>query len=165
MWIFYYFHCERSYEVLKSKSPCFLLNQNIKFNKNETESKMENPTHSFIEINHVLQLLWEMRIKSKTVMSWSSRRKKECIFCTVYFNRGIFLNICVLSQFIVYGINFQNIYTFTCQNALLHTLSLLVFKIIESTQCILINIWQRFGCLHFLIMTRCCRQSKSEKHP
>ena len=44
MWLFYYFNFERNYNVLKSKSPCFLL-KNINFNKNETESKMENPTH------------------------------------------------------------------------------------------------------------------------
>ena len=31
--------------------------QNINFNKNETESKMENPTHSFREMNLVLQLV------------------------------------------------------------------------------------------------------------
>ena len=31
--------------------------QNINFNKNETESKMKNPTHSFKEMNHVLQLI------------------------------------------------------------------------------------------------------------
>ena len=31
-----------NYDVLKSKSPCFLLNKNIKFNQNETESKKEN---------------------------------------------------------------------------------------------------------------------------
>ena len=28
-----------------------LLNKNINFNKNETESKMENPTHTFKEMN------------------------------------------------------------------------------------------------------------------
>ena len=34
-----------SYDVLKSKSPCILLNKKIKFDKNETEeSKMENIT-------------------------------------------------------------------------------------------------------------------------
>ena len=49
------FNFERTNEVLKSKSPCFLLNKNIKFNKNETESKMENPTQNFREITHVLQ--------------------------------------------------------------------------------------------------------------
>ena len=33
----------------------FLLNTNISFNKSEAESKMENPTHSFREINLVVQ--------------------------------------------------------------------------------------------------------------
>ena len=53
--LFCYFHFERNYDVLKSKSSCFLLNKNINFNKNETKSKMENPTHSFRELNLVLQ--------------------------------------------------------------------------------------------------------------
>ena len=44
MWPFYYSNSERSYDVLKSKSPCILLNKNVNFNKNETKSKMENPT-------------------------------------------------------------------------------------------------------------------------
>ena len=47
----------RNYGVLKLKSPCILLNKNINFNKNKTESKMENPTHSFRETNLVPQLL------------------------------------------------------------------------------------------------------------
>ena len=55
MWLFYYFNFKRSYDVLKSKSPCILLNKNINFNKNETESKMENPTHRFRETSLVLQ--------------------------------------------------------------------------------------------------------------
>ena len=38
-------------------SPYILLNKNLIFNKNETESKMENPTHSFKEANLVLQLI------------------------------------------------------------------------------------------------------------
>ena len=42
-----YFYFERNYDALKSRSPCFLLNKNITFNKNETESKMGNPTHRF----------------------------------------------------------------------------------------------------------------------
>ena len=42
------------YGVLKSKSPCILLKKNINFNKNETELKMENPTHSFWDTNFVL---------------------------------------------------------------------------------------------------------------
>ena len=74
-----------NYDVLKSKSPCILLNKNVNFNKNETELKMENPTHSFRETNLVLQLIQESQIKSKTMLSWSSRKKKEGVFCTVYF--------------------------------------------------------------------------------
>ena len=44
---------ERNY-VLKSKNPWILLSKNINANKNEAESKMENPTHSFREMNLVL---------------------------------------------------------------------------------------------------------------
>ena len=34
-----------------------LLKKNKNFNKNKMESKLENPTHSFREMNHVLQLI------------------------------------------------------------------------------------------------------------
>ena len=63
---------------------------------------MENPTHSFRETKLVLQLIQESQIKSKTVMSWSQRKKKEGIFCTVYFvRREFFCLICVFSHYIV----------------------------------------------------------------
>ena len=39
------------------KSPWFLLNKNVNFNKNETESKKGNPTHSFRETKLVSQLI------------------------------------------------------------------------------------------------------------
>ena len=42
MRFFHYFNFERDYDVLKLKSPYFLLNKNINFNKNERKSKMEN---------------------------------------------------------------------------------------------------------------------------
>ena len=51
MRVFYYFNFQRDYDVLKTKSPCILLNKIINFNKNKTELKMENPTHIFREIN------------------------------------------------------------------------------------------------------------------
>ena len=47
-----------------SKSPCFLLNKNINFNKNERESEMENPI-----LHNKLELV----------------KEKEGIVCTVYF--------------------------------------------------------------------------------
>ena len=51
---------------------------------------MENPTHSFRETNLVLQLMYELQIKNKTVTSWSLRKKKQDIFCTVYFVQSEF---------------------------------------------------------------------------
>ena len=43
MSIFYYFNFEMNYNILKSKSPSFLLNKNINYDKDETGSgKMEN---------------------------------------------------------------------------------------------------------------------------
>ena len=98
VWGFYYFHFERNYDVLKSKSLCILLSKNINFNKNKTELKMENPVDSFREMHLVFQLVKELQIKSATVMSCSSRKKKECIFCNVYFVQRTFFFICVLSH-------------------------------------------------------------------
>ena len=57
VWLFYYFSFEKNYDVLKSNSPCFLFNKNINFHKKETESKMENATHSSAEKNFVLQVV------------------------------------------------------------------------------------------------------------
>ena len=57
----------------------------------------------------MLQLEQELQIKTKTVMSWSSRKKTEDIFYAVYFVQRAFFNICVLSQCIVYWIHFQSI--------------------------------------------------------
>ena len=61
VWLFHYFHFESNYGVLKSKSLCILLNKNINFDKNETESKMENPTHSFRDTSLVPQLIIRIR--------------------------------------------------------------------------------------------------------
>ena len=68
------------------------------------------------------------KIKSKTVISWSSRKKKEVIFSTIYFVRKKFLNICVLFHCIECWIHFQNIHTFTYQKSLLHTIFCLFLK-------------------------------------
>ena len=64
--LLYYFNFERNNDILKSESPCILLNKNINFNK-KTELKI--PTHSFRETNLVLQLMQDSEMKSKTVMS------------------------------------------------------------------------------------------------
>ena len=56
--LFHYFNFEMNYDVLKSKSPRILLNKNMNFNKNETETKMENPIHSFFYYQGFLQRHW-----------------------------------------------------------------------------------------------------------
>ena len=63
--------------------------------------------------------------------------KKESIFCNVYLFEGILFNICVLPQCMVHWINFLNMYTFTYQKTLSHTLLSLAFKIVESGWCII----------------------------
>ena len=43
--------------IMTFQSPWILLNKNINFKKHEMESKIENPTHSFREVNLALQLI------------------------------------------------------------------------------------------------------------
>ena len=77
-------------------------------------------------------------LKVKLLWVGAPERKKSAYFVTfAFFSEGIYFNTCVLSQCIVYRINFQNIYTFTYQKTLLYTLLLLIFKIVVSLQCIL----------------------------
>ena len=144
MWLFHYFNFERNYDVLKWKSLCFTLNKYINFNKNEMESRMENPIHTFREMNIVLQLIQELQIKSKTLMSWSSQKKKECIFVTFILSEGtcvlcfisiyiksMFYLVCVLSQHVCLdviimsrtslSVNLHSIVTWMSRNALLKT--------------------------------------------
>ena len=82
-----------------------MLNKNIKFNKNEMDSKLENLTHIFRDMSHVLQLLQELQIKSKIdEMEFA----KGCIAWMDAFSvkfilsGGIFFNISVSSECIVY---------------------------------------------------------------
>ena len=54
VWLFYYFNFERSCGILTSKIPCTLLNKIINLNKNKTEMKKENLSHSFKKTTLVL---------------------------------------------------------------------------------------------------------------
>ena len=58
--------------IMDVKESMHFVEQKYKLNRNKTEWKMENPTHSFKETNLGLQLIEESQIKSKTVMSWRS---------------------------------------------------------------------------------------------
>ena len=43
--------------VKANKNPCILLNKKLNVNKNETESKIENPSHALRETNIMVQLV------------------------------------------------------------------------------------------------------------
>ena len=132
VWLFYYFNFERNYDISKSNGSCILLNENINFNKSKTETKIENSTHNFRETNPVLQLIKELQIKSKTVISWSSQKNREGFFLTFILSEWNFFDIYFLSQCIAYWIHFQNIDTFIYQKALIHILFCLFLKSLEA---------------------------------
>ena len=131
-WLFYHFNFEKNYDVLKSKTPCILLNKNINFNKNEMESKMKNPTHSFKRRTLCFSSYKNGKLKVKLWWVWASERKKRAFFVPFILSEEIFFNICVLSQCIMYyWLHFQNTYAFT------YFLHFLYINIIENLQCIL----------------------------
>ena len=69
-------------------------------------------------------------------MSWSSRKKKEGIFYTVYFGRKkLFWDLCFISIYCV--LNDISEYKSYISKTILHNLLLLVSKIVERLQCIL----------------------------
>ena len=93
MWLFYYFYFEKNCGILKSKSPCFLLNKNINFKKTKWNWKWKIP-HTVLE-------RWTMAISSYKdcelkVKLWcvgARERKKGAFFITyvLFCRKGIFL--------------------------------------------------------------------------
>ena len=67
---------------------------------------MKNPTHCFREINTASARIKIAKLKVKLQRAGARERKKECIFVTFTLSEGNFFNICALSQFMVYSINF-----------------------------------------------------------
>ena len=132
MWIFYYFHFEKNYDILKSKSPCILLNKNITFNKNETESKMENLTQSFEGQTLCFSSFKNRKLKIKLWSVGAHERKKRAFFVLFILPKKDFFNICVLSQCMVYWIHFLNIQAFTYQKTLVPTLFCLFLKQLKA---------------------------------
>ena len=105
-----------------------MLNKKIDFDKNETESKTKNPTHSCRETNLVLKLIQESQIKINCDELELAQEKRGHILYHLFCPKEIFFNICVLPQCIVCQIHFQNVYTFTYQKALLQTRLCLFLK-------------------------------------
>ena len=126
MWLFYYFNFKRNYDILKSKSPCFLLNKNMNFNKSKTKSKMEYLTQTLEWRTLRFSSYKNRELKVKLWWVEARERKKRAFFVALILSEEIIFNVCVLSQCILYWIelyyivlNFQNIHPFTYQKALL----------------------------------------------
>ena len=71
-------------------------------------------------------------------MSWSSRKKKKGVFCTVYFARRKFFEIFnfSISMYSVLNTLSEYIYFYISKNITSYTF-VFVFKIVKSLQCIL----------------------------
>ena len=137
---FYYLNFESNYQVLKSKSLCILLNKNINLNKNETELMGKIP-YTVLERRTLCFTSYKNRkLKAKLWWDGACERKQRIFFVPLTLSNGnlIWQRFVFLPQCILYWMHFQNIHTFTYQKTLLHTLLLLlIFKMVESIQCIL----------------------------
>ena len=132
LWLFYYFNFERNCDFLKSTSPSILLNKNINL-------KMENRTTVLERRILCFRSCKNRKLKVKLLWAGARERKKRAFFVSFTLSEGNFLNICVLSQCTVYWMHFHNInvHTFTYQKNITSYTFLLVYKIVESLQCIL----------------------------
>ena len=93
-----FLRCSNSRDIIKFSN--FLLQLKNQRSKSKTICGFAN---IFIrEMHHVLQLVQELRTKSKSVMSWSSRKKKDCIFVNGYVvRRNYFQHFC---SFLIYSL-------------------------------------------------------------
>ena len=132
VWLFFYFDFERNYYLLKLKSPCILLSKNINFNKNKME--LREMRHGFREMNLKVQLTSESQTESKTD---ELELATEKFFCTGYFVwRKFFKHLCFISMYSILNTLSEYTYFSISKNITSYTF-LLVFKIVESLQCIL----------------------------
>ena len=89
---------------------------------------------------HVQEQKKAMSPRHSTYIPSSVKSEKSAFFSNIYFALRKFLQrlrFISMYRVIEYWIKFQNIFIFTYQKALLHALLLLVFKIVDSLQCIL----------------------------
>ena len=128
MRLFYYFNFERNYDVfmtfslwimtLKSKSQCILLNKNINFHKNKTESNMENPTHSFRET--CFSSYKNCKLKVKLWWVGARDRKKRAFFVSFILSEENFLT-CFIAMYSALNTLLEYAYVYILKNITSHT--------------------------------------------
>ena len=96
VWLSYYFNFERNYVVLKSKSPCILLNKNINL---KTKRNRKWKIHTVLE-RRTLCFSSYRNCKLKVKVWWvgARERKKKASLVPFILPEGNFFIICVLSQ-------------------------------------------------------------------
>ena len=132
VWLFYYVSLERNYDILKSKSPRTLLNNNINLTINKNRKRKGKIWHTVLERRNLFFSSYNNR-KLKETRSWvgAFERKKGTCFAPFILSEGSFFNICFLSQSMVYWIDFQNIHTFTYQKKMLQKFFRLFFTLFK----------------------------------
>ena len=138
MWLFYYFHFERNYNALNSKKPCFLLNEIWTLIKMKRNQKWKIP-HTDLERRTLCSSTYKNR-KLKLKLWWDAarKRKRRAFFVPLILSKGNFLNICVLSQYIVHWIHILSEYTyFDISKDISSYAFLLVLKLVEIFQLLL----------------------------
>ena len=91
---------ERNLWGFKVKESLIYIGQKYKLKQKRDGMENRKFNHIFKETNLVLQLIWESRIKSKTVMS--SWKKKDYIFVTFILSEGdFFKHLCFISMYSV----------------------------------------------------------------
>ena len=97
-WLFYYSNFERNYDALKSKTPCILLNKNINFNKNGTESEIP---HTVLERQTLCFSSYKNR-KVKVKLRWvgARERKKRAFLYRLFCPKKIFEIFISMSVFL-----------------------------------------------------------------
>ena len=124
---------KRIMTIFKTKSQRILLNKNINFNKSETESKMENPTHVLERQTLCFSSYKNRKLKVKL---WRVGKRGH-FFVSLVLSEGIFLTF--VFYFNVYCTEYTlRIYIlfYLSKNITSYTF-LLVLIIVESLQCIL----------------------------
>ena len=81
---------------------------------------MQNPTYCFRERNLVPQLL-ELQINSKTVMSWSSQKKKMAFFVPFILSERNFFKICFILMHSVLNTLLEYTYFYISENITSYT--------------------------------------------
>ena len=132
VWLFYHVSFERNYDVLKSKSPRILLNNNIKLSINKNRNQKGKIWQAILERRNLFFCSCNNR-KLKETRWWvgAFERKKDTFFVPFILSEESFFNICFLSQSIVYWIDFQNIHTFTYQKKMLQKFFRLFFTLFK----------------------------------